>query len=251
MQKPPIIVIVLLSLSMMFLWYMAKKKTNQTTNQNTIIVGTNAEYPPFTFIENNRIVGLDIDIIGEISKRIGKKIEIKDMAFTALIPSLKFNKIQVIAAGMTPTAQRSKNIFFTDSYLENDPLLLITLKKNPISKIEELKNKKVVVNEGYISDIYMSQINGPILQKLATPSQGFDALKKGKSDAFIISKNSSKSYLKEGQQEFSVTIIDETSNNYALGVSKQYPNLYRIIQQTLQQLKKDGTLEKIKKKWGF
>ena len=50
-------------------------------NPNTIIVDTSADNPPYEFLENNKIIGLDIDIINAIADRLGKKIVIRDMPF--------------------------------------------------------------------------------------------------------------------------------------------------------------------------
>ena len=97
-----IILFTFAALVLLLMIYKNKNSKNMPTS-NTIIVGTNAEYPPFCFVENDKIVGFDIDIANEVAKRLGKKIEIKDMSWEALIPELLIGKVHFGKAENTTT----------------------------------------------------------------------------------------------------------------------------------------------------
>ncbi|MFC1845493.1 substrate-binding periplasmic protein [Candidatus Dependentiae bacterium] len=245
---------ILLAASSFLIWFTVwRKPTVPISTTDSIIVGTNAEYQPFTFIKNNRIVGIDIDIAAEICKRLDKKMALKDMSFTALIPALQTGTVQLVAAGMTPTPERAQRVLFTKPYLEGDELLIIALSKNPpINNVDELNNKKVIVNEGYVSDSFMSERKGALLQRLPNPAAGFLALKTGRGDAFVIARSSAQPFFEmHGQKEFSITPIEGSGNKYALAISKKYPELLTPVQETLDAMAQDGTLSQIKSKWGF
>ena len=117
-----------------------------------MIVGTNAEFPPFSYIENKAIVGFDIDVAKEVAQRLGKTIQIKDMPFDALIPDIALGHVDFVAAGMSYTEERAKRASFTKSYFE-DPLMIFS--KRPLS-FDKLKGKKVVVVQGFTADLLMS-----------------------------------------------------------------------------------------------
>lgn len=70
MNKNSIVIIILILILTSFaIWYYARSGTfTNTRDESTLIVGTNAEFPPFTFIKNEEIVGFDIDIIKEVAK---------------------------------------------------------------------------------------------------------------------------------------------------------------------------------------
>src|SRR6185369_11452130 len=89
----------------------------QAAMSNTLIVGTNAEFPPYCYIENNIIVGFDIDIAKEVAQRLGKSIQFKDMPFDALIPDIILGNVDFVAAGMSYTEERAKRVSFTRPYL--------------------------------------------------------------------------------------------------------------------------------------
>ena len=245
------IIILALAASFIYLWHSTKRDSTTTQKNKIILVGTNAEYPPYTFIKNNEIVGFDIDIAKKVFKKIKRKYEIKDMAWTALIPAIQLNQIQVIAAGITATPRREKHALFTKPYIEGDPLLIVNLAQNPtIKSIDELKGKRVLVDEGYTADTYMSKIKGVILQRTTSPVQGFLALKSKRADAYVIAKSPAQPFFdKYGTQAFNTTEIEDASENYSLAISKKHPELLKKIQKALTEMEKDGTINTLKIKW--
>ncbi len=235
----------------LFIWFNIKKKDSKVETQTKIIIGTNAEYPPFAFIKDDKIDGFDIDIIKEVFRRLNKTFEIQDMSWSSLIPAIQLDKIQVIAAGITATPERANHVLFTKPYFKGDPLLIVNLSKNPpIQDITELDGKKVIVNEGYTADFYMSKIKGPILQKLPSPAQGFLALKSGRADAYVIARSTTmKFFEKYGQKEFNFIEIPTTEETYSIAVSKKHPALLDKIQQVLTEMEQDDTIQKLTIKW--
>jgi len=237
-------------------WY--KSKPQQDTS-NLLIVGTNAEYQPFTFVRNKEIVGFDIDIATEVANRLNKKIEIRDMPFDGLLPEIMRGGVHIIAAGMTPTDKRAERMFFTKPYLSGDSLLVITKKDGPvITTVDDLRNKAVIVNEGYTADMYLSGIDGIDPVRLPTPADAFMAIKTGQADAFVAAQSTIKPFLSQQNytndihtSNYKITQLDHTGDEYALAVSKKYPGLLPQIQTILDQMEQDGTLNILKNKWGF
>ena len=94
--------------------------------ENKIIVGTSADFPPFEYIdENGDIVGFDIDLITAILENLNYTVEVKDIGWDPLIPSIQAGNIDVIAAGMTITEDREEQIDFSTPYYEADQSILI------------------------------------------------------------------------------------------------------------------------------
>jgi len=105
---------------------------NNTTNDNVLIVGMEAEYPPFNWSEtsandynhplhgqrNMFVAGYDVEMARLIAEELGMELQIKMIAWEALIPALQAGEIDLIIAGMTPTADRRLEIDFTDAYYE-------------------------------------------------------------------------------------------------------------------------------------
>src|ERR1700731_1958085 len=79
-------------------------------------VGSTPTGIPFTFLDTktNTIEGVMVDLIKEIGKDAGFKVEIEGMQFSTLIPSLTSNKIDIIPAAMFITAPRKEVVDFSD-----------------------------------------------------------------------------------------------------------------------------------------
>lgn len=222
----------------------------------TLIVGTNAEFPPFTFVEEGKIVGFDIDVAQEVCKRLNKKLQIKDLPFEALIPELSLGQVQLVAAGISYSEDRAKRVSFVKAHLTNDPLIVLAMKKEkdgaPKKEIllSDLTGKKVIVNEGYTADLYASTKPGLELIRLTTTADAFMALKSGRADYFITARSTFNAFaLNQPIDQFRYNVLADNPENYSLIVSKKRPELYEEIQKTMQGMIADGTVENIKKKW--
>lgn len=96
-----------------------------------LYVGTNAEFQPFEYLEDGKIVGFDVELMEEIAKLMGKEIEWKNIAFDGLLPALQAKKLDVIIAGMTATEERKKFVNFSETYYTSNQMILIN-KENPV-----------------------------------------------------------------------------------------------------------------------
>ena len=80
-------------------------------------LGTAAVTEPFSFIDGSRkVVGLDIEIASYVARKLDKKLEVVNMDFGALIPSLIAGKVDMIAACITISEERSKSVLFSEPY---------------------------------------------------------------------------------------------------------------------------------------
>lgn len=219
---------------------------------DTLIIGTNAEYPPFSFIRHGEIVGFDIAVATEVAKRLGKKIILIDMPFDMLLPYIQLGEIHGIAAGISPKPSRARHVFFTKPYLENDPLLVITpVTQKRITSIDDLAGKVVVVNDGYTADSYMSQRAHVIIQRLSTPAEALLALKSERADAYVAATSSVQRFLDTHASEYNTYTLEDSSDAYALVISLVYPELVPLVQNALDGMSADGTLDALKKIWGL
>jgi polar amino acid transport system substrate-binding protein len=85
--------------------------------RGVLVVGTSADYPPYESVdEAGAFVGFDMDLIREIGKRMGVEVEIKDMAFDALIAAVQAKKVDVVIAAMQYSPERDEKVDFSIPY---------------------------------------------------------------------------------------------------------------------------------------
>lgn len=85
-------------------------------SKGKLIMATNAEFPPYEYREGDAFVGFDVDMMNAVCDKLGYELQIDDMAFDSVIPSVQSGKADVGVAGMSVTEDRQKNVRFTDSY---------------------------------------------------------------------------------------------------------------------------------------
>lgn len=232
------------------LWY--RKTADYKPLEDILIVGTSADYQPFSFRDkDNTIVGFDIDVVKEVAKRLSMTVDLQDRPFGLLLPQIELGQIHAIAAGMTPTPERSERVTFTKPYLLGNPLLVVTLANQPeVTSLEDLKGKDVIVNTGYTADLYMSKIPGINLIRLTKVADALAALEHGKGYAFVTATFTLLPYIKDGKERFNYFRLPETEESSALALSKKLPAEFaERVQKALDSMEADGTIDGLKKKW--
>lgn len=100
-------------------------KADVERSNGTLIVGTNAEFPPYEYYEEGQIVGMDMDIIAAVCDKLGMEMQMEDMAFDSIISAISTGKIDIGASGFTVTEERKKNINFSDTYTISKQVIIV------------------------------------------------------------------------------------------------------------------------------
>ena len=97
----------------------------ESAGSGVVKMGTNAAFPPFEYIEGVKVVGFDVTMAQYIARDLGKKLEVVDMNFDGLIAALQAGSIDFIAAGMTATDERRKNVDFSQAYYSTSQVIIV------------------------------------------------------------------------------------------------------------------------------
>lgn len=86
-----------------------------------IKIGTSADYPPFESVdESGKMTGFDIDLMTEIAKRLGVKVEWVDMPFDSLIAAVQEGKLDASISAFNYSEERDKTVDFTEAYYNSE-----------------------------------------------------------------------------------------------------------------------------------
>ena len=247
-------------------------------DENTLVMATNAAFPPYEFKDGDKIVGIDAEIAAAIADKLGMKLEIVDVDFGAVLTGVAEGKYDMGMAGITVTDKRKESMDFSDTYatgiqviIVNDGSSIATLDDlwnfdengDPVS----LKNPdiKIGVQQDTTGDIYSSSaisgwgfndlnedesIKTDRVVRYKTGAEAISALKTGKVDCVIIDNEPAKSFVAandgihilEGDNEYAI-------EDYAICVDKGNTELLAKINQALADLKADGTIDRIISKY--
>ena len=109
-----------------------------TYENGTLVMATNAAFPPYEYYKDNKITGIDADMATAVADKLNMKLEIQDMEFDSIITAVQAGKADIGAAGMTVTEDRLKNIDFTDTYTTAKQVIIVRNgNHNPLLSIKD------------------------------------------------------------------------------------------------------------------
>ncbi len=97
-------------------------------NNGKLRMATNAEFPPYEYVEDGKVVGIDVDIAQAIADKLGMELVVDNIEFDSIITAVSTGKDDIGVAGMTVTEDRLKNIDFTDSYTKAKQVIIVRKK---------------------------------------------------------------------------------------------------------------------------
>lgn len=211
--------------------------------KTTLVMATNAEFPPYEFYEGDKVVGIDAEIAQAIADDLGYELVIEDMAFDSIIAAVQSGKADFGAAGMTVSEDRLKSINFTESYAQASQVIIVK-EDSAIASPDDLTGKRVGVQLGTTGDIYSEDIEDAAIERYNKGFEAVQALNQDKVDAVIIDREPAKVFVAQNQ---GLKILDEsfTDEEYAICVAKENTELLDKLNASIQKLKDSGKLQEI------
>lgn len=231
--------------------------------KKTLVMATNAAFPPYEYKEGDAIVGIDAEIAQAIAEKLGMELEIKDVDFGAIIGGVQSGKYDFGMAGMTVTDERKESVDFTDTYANAVQVVIVKedckyesyedfytgfdADGNPAGVKDDIA---IGVQQDTTGDIYSSDeaknwgFGEDRVTKFKTGADAVEALKAGKVMAVIIDNEPAKSFVaaNEGLKIMEASYAEE---DYAICVAKDNTELRDKINTALKELIADGTVQKI------
>ena len=213
------------------------------SEKKTLVMATNAEFPPYEYKEGDKIVGIDVEIAEEIAEELGMELEIENIAFDSIIPEVVSGKADMGVAGMTVTEKRLKNVAFSDPYTTSAQVIIVK-EDSDITTPEALEGKTIGVQLGTTGDIYSSDIKDATIERYNKGADAVLALTQGKVDAVIIDRQPANVFVEKNE---GIKIVDKefTLEDYAIAIAKDNTELLTKVNKALATLKESGKLQEI------
>ena len=221
------------------------KEESKKEETKTLIVGTNAEYSPFEFKKDGKITGFDYDLMEEIAKDTGIKIQWQEMSFDGLIPALKAGKIQAIISGMTATEEREKAVDFTDVYYVSNQAYVKLKGDTSLTKREDMNGKSVGAQLGSIQEMDAKTITGAKVVVNESVPNLIMQLNGKKVNAVVLEDVVALNYMKENPN-IEVFATQPIEGGLAIAFDKdKNKELIAKINETIKKMKADGRYDKL------
>lgn len=224
-----------------------------TQGNATLNIGTNAEFPPFEFIDSEagvvgEFAGIDIEIAKAIAESMDSEAVINNMDFDSLLIALSNDQVDCVIAGMTITPERMEEVDFSTPYYKATQVMIVP-EASEITKAADIEGKQIGVIDGYTGQTCVEELgydyNGY--------KKGADAvldLVNGKLDVVVIDSSTAEKFI--GQNE-GLKIVEDSevfaSEEYGIAVKKGNTELLDAINAKINAMLEDGTINQICEKY--
>lgn len=215
--------------------------------EDSLVMITESGFAPYEYLEGEKIVGVDVEICEAIAAKLGKKLTVQDAKFDAVIPSVVAGKADFGAAGITVTEDRKKNIDFSIPYVSSG-IVIVSKADAQYKDVEAIKGKRIGVQAGTTSDNYCVSDLGIEPMRFDAPPVAAAALKAGKIDLLIVDIDPANTIVK-GDSDLVISSEPLTKEEFAIAVRKGQPELLAAINETIEELLKEGKIEAWKKEY--
>lgn len=218
---------------------------NDNSQKNKLVMCTNAEFPPYEYKDGGEYVGIDVEVSKLIGEKLGVEVEILDIAFDSLIPTVTSGKADFAMAGMTVTEDRKEFVDFTHTY--QSAVQSVALPANSeISTIDDLNGKKIGVQLGTTGDIYCSGDYGDdAIERYPKIIDGFQAMKSGKIDAVVVDDQVARNIVDQEPNVYKLLDTKYADEEYAIAVRKGNTELLDKLNKAIDEIKASGDLQRI------
>jgi len=226
-----------------------------TGDEHVIKVGMSGGYKPYTFIdEEGTLTGFDVEVWTEIGRRIDREIAFETSEFSGLFGMLDTGKITTVANQITVTDQRMEKYDFSTPYVYYGAQLVVSEDNDTVVDLESLKGKKVGVSLGsnYEQMIKAFDVNDEI--EVITYESYLGSLQDvavGRIDAVLNDRLAGLTMVNESglALKFGGDPVEELFNAFPFVKSEENAKLIVEVDDAIDAMRQDGTLEEISKKW--
>lgn len=226
----------------------ADAAVSEVLADGVLTVGTNAEFPPFEYVDDNgEPDGFDIALIKAIGEKLGVTVEVENMEFEALVSAIG-SKIDLAIAGMTVTDERQASVDFSNPYYDALQYVIVP-EGSEIASFDDLAGKNIGVQLGTTGDFIASDdVEGANVSQYNKGVDAVNDLLNGRVDCVIIDKNPAQVF--ETQFSGKIKALDGAQfgfevENYAIALPKGDAALAQQVNKALEEIKADGTFDQL------
>lgn len=219
-----------------------------TDAKPVLTMATNAEFPPYEYVEDGKIIGIDAEVAALIADKLGMELQIVDVAFDSIIPGVQSGKYDMGMAGLTVNDERLEKVNFSTSYAKGVQVVIVT-ENSSIATPDDIAGKKIGVQTSTTGDIYATDDFGEeSVTRYDNGAVAVQALIAGKVDCVIIDNEPAKAYV-AANEGLKILDTEYTEEDYAICFNKEDTELQEKVDGALKELIADGSVQKVVDKY--
>jgi polar amino acid transport system substrate-binding protein len=229
----------------------------QIKQRGTIFVGVKNDYKPWGFLNpSGQIVGMEIDLVDDIAKKLGVKAELLPVTAANRMEFLAQGRIDMVIATMGDTPARRKVVGMIEPNYYAGATNVLAPKSANLKKWEDLKGRKVCAVQGAYYNRRVSELYSPDMVVFPAVPDALNALIGGNCIAFLFDDTLIVSTLASGDAKwanYEMPLVSEDPQLWAIGVrlADLDAPFGKLIKAMSVDWHKSGRLIELEKKWGI
>lgn len=214
-------------------------------------VGMELAYPPFEMADTQgKPSGVSVDMANALGEFLNRPVQIQNLPFDGLIPSLKTGRIDMIISSMTATPERSHAVSFSEPYLTTGLCLLVG-KSSTVQSVGDLdqKNRVVAVKQGTTGHLFARSFRNARVLVLDREAACVLEVSQSKADAFIYDQLSVLKHSEQNPDTTRALLRPFQVESWAIALRKGNDPLLQEVNMFLRQFRSSGGFEKLGDRW--
>ena len=222
--------------------------------QTKLTFGSDATFPPMEFLDaNKKLVGFDIELIQAVAKAGGFEAVVKNTAWDGIFAGLAAGDYDGVLSAVTITNERKATMDFSTPYVNAGQVIVVSKKTPSLTTLAMFKGKKVGVQIGTTGAIEVAKDKTITMKSYDEAGLAVEDLFIGRVDAVVIDSPTAASYVLQNDKYKGALMISSpkpfTEEHYGIAVKKGNTKALDLINKGLAIVLKDGTVDKLAKKW--
>lgn len=219
----------------------------ETITEGTLTVGSDIPFPPFEQGDPPDYEGFDIDLINEVADRLDLDTEIKDLPFDVLLAGGS-GRYDLAIAATTIKPARENRVDFSDPYFNAEQSMLVR-SDSGITGVGDITSDSIIgAQDATTGETYANENTDADVRPFQEIDDAYQALENGQVDAVINDLPSTQS-VADDNDALEVVETFDTNEEYGIILAEGDDALREAVNEALQEIKDDGTLNDIYQEW--
>lgn len=220
--------------------------------KDTLTVGMEGTYAPYSYRENGKLTGFEVDLAKDVAKKMGYQVKFVPTKWDSLIAGVGAKKFDLAINDIAMTPERQKAYTFSTPYIYSKTALITKQDNNAIKNVNDIKGKKIAAATGTANAQNVKKFGGQVVSSsdfasaMALVQQGRVEAAMNSQEAFLYYQQTNKN---DGLKSMVIPTDKIPAQGIGILMAKDNKGLQKKVNKALEELRKDGTLKQLSEKY--
>ncbi len=224
---------------------------DEIRGRREVVIGTDATYPPFEEKVGDGFRGFDIDLGNAVARELGPGVTARwvNISFDGIFAALLSGKFDMVISGVTITAERQKQMAFSEPYYHSGQIIAIRKGNVAVRRPEDLRGKTVAVQLGTTGQFAMEKVGGVQIRKYNDLNLALLEVTNGRAEAAVGDLPAVREMIRKGHPR--LTTVGGLLSHETVGVvmRRDEPELAAAVNEALRRIRASGEYGRLQERW--